>query len=361
MRPTNVASWCCAILMMAISAKPGFAEAAPRWIEARGYAYLVSAADRDAARRRAIGEALVSAALAGGASLRGHTVTNKGRITSDLAILRPTGRVLAHRVLSAELVDGRWNVHVVAQVGPMASDNCSGRRRLTISATPPEVRVAPEVAAWAEPLAQGLAHDLIATLRDHPDTDLVRLAPETTRPVASGLDYLALTQGRAPIGDGDHRLRPSINVEASGQMFRLVLTLRLLGPDGQMVERSFKRETVRPSSGVIGLLSGQSRRHAEKALTKGMMAELRAMLDGLACKPAQARILHQAGGLRVPLGRQHGLTRASLAFVDDPNDGFGLLEVVELSERHVALRPLDPSRSVKAFDGLRVYFLEAGL
>src|SRR6056297_884806 len=125
MRSRLLASWCCAMLMLAISATSGFAGDATLWIEARGYAYPASAADRDSARRRAIGEALVSAALAGGSSLRGHTVTNKGRITSDLAILRPTGRVLSHRVLSAELVDGRWNVHVAAQVGPMTADTCS--------------------------------------------------------------------------------------------------------------------------------------------------------------------------------------------------------------------------------------------
>ena len=85
------------------------------------------------------------------------------------------------------------------------------------------------------------------------------------------------------------------------------------------------------------------------------------MLDGLACEPAQARIVRRGEALSVPLGRRHGLTRASLAFVDDPNDRFGLLEVVELGQADVTLRPLDPTRAVQSFDGLRVYFLEAGL
>jgi len=88
---------------------------------------------------------------------------------------------------------------------------------------------------------------------------------------------------------------------------------------------------------------------------------VRAMLDGLACQPAEARLALGSDGLSVPLGRRHGLTRASLAFVDDPNDGFGLLEVVALDKSRTTLRPLDPSRALASFNGLRVYFVEAGL
>jgi len=353
--------WRLTLLMLTLGPVPVAAGEAALWIEAQGFAHVASTADRDAARRRAIGEALVSAALAGGASLRGHTVMDKGRITADLSILRPTGRVLSHRVLSAELVEGQWRVRVAAQVGPMPAGACAARRRLTISATPPLVRVAPDVAAWAEPLAQRVAHDLVDTLRRHPDADLDSLAPATPAVGAATLDYAALTRGRATPAAGDHRLRPSITVERTGRQLRLTLTVMLRGPDGREIARSFLRETAQPSGGVIGLVSGQSRSRAEAGLTGGLMDDLRAMLDGLACEPAQGRIVQRGEALSVPLGRRHGLTRASLAFVDDPNDRFGLLEVVELGQADVTLRPLDPTRAAQGFDGLRVYFLEAGL
>jgi hypothetical protein len=353
--------WRAILLMLALGPVPVAAGEATLWIEAQGFAHVTSTADRDAARLRAIGEALVSAALAGGASLRGHTVMDKGRITADLSILRPTGRVLSHRVLSAELVDGQWRVRIAAQVGPMSSGACAARRRLTISATPPLVRVSPKVAAWIESLAQSVAHDLVDTLRRHPDADLDSIAPAVSGPVAATLDYAALTRGRAKPAAGDHRLRPSIVVEAAGKGVRLTLTLALRGPDGERIERTFTRETAQHSGGVIGLISGPTRRRAEVDLTRGLMQEVRAMLDGLACEPAQARVVWRGDALSVSLGRRHGLTRASLAFVDDPNDRFGLLEVVELGQAHVTLRPLDPTRAAQSFDGLRVYFLEAGL
>src|SRR6056297_1321883 len=156
--------WRAILLTLTLGPVPVAAGEATLWIEAQGFAHVASTADRDAARRRAIGEALVSAALAGGASLRGHTVMDKGRITADLSILRPTGRVLSHRVLSAELVDGQWRVRVAAQVGPMPAAACPARRRRAVCPPPHLVRVAPKVRARRPHWAQRVAHDLVDTL-----------------------------------------------------------------------------------------------------------------------------------------------------------------------------------------------------
>lgn len=352
--------WLLVLLSSLICAAVG-AKEATLWVEAEGRAYVASAADQDAARRRAIGEALVSAALAGGASLRGHTAMDKGRITADLTILRPTGRVLTHRVLSAQLQDGQWLVRLAAEVGPMPVGACAARRRMTVSATPPQIRVTPEASAWAEPLAQGLARDLMEVLRAHPDTDLERIAPVSAAPVAAALDYTALTRGQSLPAPGDHRMSQSITVDRQGKVLRLTLELSLSGQDGSRVTRRFAREAAVPRGGFAGYATGQNRSRAEADLTAGLLQEVRAMLDGLACQPAEARLALGAEGLSVPLGRRHGLTRASLAFVDDPNDGFGLLEVITLDNRRTTLRPLDPTRTPASFNGLRVYFVEAGL
>lgn len=330
-------------------------------VEAEGHAFVAAPGDRDAARRRALGEALVSAALSGGASLRGHTAMNKGRITADLSILRPTGRILSHRVLSADLSQGRWTVRVLATVGPMPVGACAGRRRLTISATPPEIRVAPDASAWAGPLAKRVAQDLADTLRRHSGVDLDRIAPVADTPVSSALDYTALTRGRPAAAAGDHRLGQDIRVIRDGDRLVLTLGLSLAGQDGSRVRRDFRREAGVPSGGLAGLVSGRSRSRAESELTRGLMSAVTGWLDALTCAPAAARIVRQGETLSVPLGRRHGLTRASLAFIDDPDDSFGLLEVVTLGNRETVLRPLDPTRGAGSFAGRRVYFVEAGL
>ena len=108
-------------------------------------------------------------------------------------------------------------------------------------------------------------------------------------------------------------------------------------------------------------MAGQNRLTAEAALTQGLLSEVKALLTELGCTAPEARLVLTKDALMVPLGQAHGLTRASLAFVDDPNEPFGLLEVIRLKDRETTLRPLDPSRSLASFNGRRVYFLEAGL
>ena len=330
-------------------------------VEATGHAFVASPADRDAARRRAIGEALISAALSGGATLRGHTVLDKGRITADLAILRPTGRILSHELLSAELYGAEWRVRVAAIVGHAPEGPCAARRRLTVSATPPDITVAPDAPAWAAPLARRLALDVAQALRSHPGTTLDSVAPNPDRPVAAALDYTALTRGTSAPRPGDHQLQQRIAVTAEPGTVHLALDIAFLGPDGRLVRRSIARVAKAPKGGTAGYLTGASRSAAEAALSAGVIDDLRGHLSDLSCRAPAARLAVSAGRIEVPIGTQHGLTRASLAFVDDQGDGFGLLEIVALHGRSAVLRPLDPTRGTAEFDGARVYFLEAGL
>jgi len=332
-------------------------------VQATGHAYVTSAADKEAARRRAIGDALIWAGLAGGASLRGHSVQNMSRMTTDLTIMRPTGRILSHKLISAQLKDGLWTVTLLAEVGAMPAGACASRRHTTVSSTPPVVRVHPSAPAWTAQLAREFSHSIVDALTDHPDVSLERIAA-TPRVAAAGasFDYTALTRGQqTSAAAGDHRLSQEITVTTRGGKINLAIDLKLTGPDGKTSRRTITREANLPSGGMSGYLSGNTRSATETALTAGLDAELKSWLDGLSCEPPVARIVMANGDLSVPLGRRHGLTRASLAFVDDPNDNFGLLEIVKLGNRSAELRPLDPTRSAQSFDGLRVYFLEAGL
>lgn len=332
-------------------------------IEATGHAYVTSAADKDAARRRAVGDALVWAGLAGGASLRGHSVQNMGRITADLTIVRPTGRILNHKVMSAQLKDGLWTVKILAEVGAMPAGACASRRNMMVSAAPPIIRVHPSAPAWTQQLAREFAHSIINALTEHPNITLERIA-ESPRVATAGaaFDYTALTRGQQTIAAaGDHRLKQQITVTARSGKIQFAVDLHLTGPDGQTSHSQILREAKMPKGGMTGYLSGRTRSATEKSLTQNLYGELKSWMDGQSCEPPVAQIAMTSQGLTVPLGRRHGLTRGSIAFVDDPNDNFGLLEIVSLGNRQAELRPLDPTRSKQSFDGRRVYFLEAGL
>lgn len=344
-----------------LSAPPAPAQGAPVRIEAEGRAYVSGTADRDAARQRALGEALISAALSGGASLSGYTVQDKGRITADMTILRPTGRVLSSSITSAQLRDGVWIVRITALVGPVPAGACSKQRRVTISATPPAIDVRADAPAWAVPMAQQLARDVAATLQRHPAIDLESVAPAPGSPLPAAMDYTTLTRGRPGLPAGNHRMSETIAVSKDRNTIRLELALSFRGPGGETFSRWFRRRAELPRGGLTGFVRNQSRDRTLHTLTDGLDSQIYAALNALACQPPQAQIALRNGQLTVPLGSRHGLSRAALAFVDDRGAGYGLLEITRLGAREATLRPLDPARPAAGFAGKRVYFVEVGL
>lgn len=358
-----IGALCAALLMLLAATAPvpaGTSETAIR-VETVGNAFVINAADRDTARIRALSEALASAAFSGGATLRGHTVLDKGRITADLSILRPVGRVLSYQTLSAALENGMWTVRISAVVGPAKTGLCASQRRLTISATPPRITVAPDAPSWSGAVAQNLALDLVETLRRHPAVDLDRIAPTRTLQVSESLDYTTLTRGASRPAPGDHRMGQEIAVRRSNTTLDLTLFVTLHAQDGTVLRRELRQSTRIPKGGLTGLLTTPSRSKVEASLRAVMTRSVNALLEELTCQPVQARLNMAGGTLQAPLGKRHGLTRSALAFVEDRNDGFGMLEIVSLTRDEVRLRPLDPTRHVASFDGLRVYFVEVGL
>lgn len=336
------------------------AEGKARWVEAEGLARIHSNADSDAARRRALGEALISAALAGGASLQGHSFLQNTRLVSDVAILRATGRILRYEALTARVDQGHWRVRVRALVGPARAQSCSGTRRLSIDATPPVIRLDPNAGAWAGPVAEQLAVDIYEAIGRHPAVILETVAPRDNRRVAAALDYNTLTRGEVAPLPGNQGLDLAIDVRGFGPTAELTLTLTVREPDGRATRTTFSRTGTARANGLLALATDQRRPFAEVKLRQGLVEGVTDFFDKLACQTPQARIEARGGALHIPMGRRHGLTPTSLAFVDDPSDSFGLLEIVALGDRSATLKPLDPTRAAQGFAGRRIYFVEIG-
>ncbi|MEM1100959.1 MAG: flagellar assembly protein T N-terminal domain-containing protein [Pseudomonadota bacterium] len=330
------------------------------WVETEGLAAIHSSADQDSARRRALGEALVSAALAGGASLDGHTVMHNARVLSDVAILRPLGRVLRYDLVSAEQTGRHWRVQVRALVGPRQSTVCVTRRRFTVDILPPEIFVPPQAQAWTAPIAQEVANRTLDVLRDHPALDVQSFAAPQRPRVDAALDYRSLFEGILPArGQGNQTVNIRVAIDGRGARTTLLLALRLTGPDGRATERRFTRSARASSDGLTALVSHARRPRAEAALLRSLSQEVRGFLDELSCRPAEARLKLSGAHLSVDLGHVHGLRRSTIAFLDDPRNTFGLLEIVSVDARRAVLRPLDPTQSAASLAGRRVQFLGA--
>ena len=338
-----------------------------RIVEASGQARIQSPADSDAARRRALGEALVSAALAGGAELAGYSAMAQGRIVRDVTVMRATAQVLSHEVLEARQVGDGWTLRIRARVAPLSAAHCAGGgRRLALGVEPPTLAVSPHAPTWAEALAATLAHGLIETAARHPRVSFAGVLPATPRsgPIPAALDYTALTRGVVAHGAGSHvlRLRISIAPQRDGtrQAVGLTAEMSLEGPDARVTERRVVTEARLPRGVALDALTGRSRSRAEAELAQGLDAALAALLEQTGCEAPAAILAASPAGLGVDIGRRDGLSPRSLGLVEGAEPADGLLEIVTLSEGRAELRPLDPTVDATRLIGARVRFVEAG-
>jgi hypothetical protein len=330
-------------------------------VEATGTAFVTHAQDHDAARRRAVADALVAAALAGGAQINGYSVLSQARITADVAMVQFAGRVLSHQILAAERLGDQWQVRIRADVGPASAGPCTPGRRLTVTALPPRFDLRPDVPAWGDALARQLALDVMRTIAAHPAITLDGVRADRIAAAPADLDYAALMAGLAPPSPANHRMVLDIALIRHGGQVQLTLDLGFAGPDGSWTTQRFQRAANLPQAGAVGFLTGQTPDRAAYHLTRDLPTEVTNALSALACDAPTARIAIGQSGPEVPLGAAHGIRRGMLALVGAGQDPFAIYEIAQLYDRRSVLRPLDPARSPATDHGALVYFIEAGL
>jgi hypothetical protein len=340
------------------------AQSAPRgWVEVTGSAHVAAPADRDAARRRALADALLAAALAGGADVRGHSVLSNTRMTSDLLVVRPVGRILAHRVVSETLDAGLWRVRIHAQVGAPAPGACPDRRRLVVTAYPPQVAVSPQAPAWADALGGALGLHLVGAAARHPAVAELARAERLPSgdPARDRTDYRVLTRGGTRPAAGGHGLHIALEIAPAGGDLALTAQLRLDGPAGERIAEIHRAAVRLPGPSLLGRaapLAQPDREALAQSLALGVVPALDTLFARAGCQPVQARMTLVGGALRVAAGRVHGLSRTSLAFTAEGDRTIEMLELVALDDRSATLAPLDPTRPLAAFDGRAVRFLD---
>nr|WP_162623747.1 flagellar assembly protein T N-terminal domain-containing protein [Paracoccus saliphilus] len=338
---------------------PGRVLAGDNWIEVVGAAVVSSPADRPAARRRALADALLSAALAGGADLQGHSVLSNTRMTSDLLVVRPTGRVLAYRVTS-ETFDGQLlRIGIMAQVGPPQTGACTERRRLVVVAYPVQVHVSQESPAWTEAFGQHVAAELLRRVAGHPAVAQVTLADRLPPARREATDYRTLTQGSVAVPPGGHALHMDLRIVPEDRQLRLSLEMRLVGAADALA--ATHDQAVRlPHASVLGRaapLIETDRHRLASRLGAGAAPALTALLDRAGCQPVATQLLLAGGRLSAPVGRAQGVLRTSIAYTVDRDASTEMLEVTAVGNRTVDLAPLDPSRPLSAFAGRPVRFI----
>ena len=346
-----------------------------RWVEATGFAALRSPSDTETARRRALADALLAAALAGGAEVSGHTVVRMGTVISDTGMVRTTYRIIEHSVIEASLSNKTWRIRVRALVGPPPASQCAARQILPVTAYAAEIHAPPETPAWVVPMAQDLALHLVDTLDRHRFTKVVRATGQprlavyqTTLPDA--FNYTALTTGIVRTRRGDWSFQPRISLSleqgrAGGKRLRIDLeTLIYRGQGGKPAARARITNSIVISASTPwrawNELTRLKRSSMIRRLTKGVDAKLARLLDMLSCTPVSAVLYVKGGKITVPVGRAHGLRPGALAYTTDRSGSTQMLEIASLGKSSTVLRPLDVGQRASTFSGRTVQFMDTG-
>ncbi|CUH66544.1 hypothetical protein TG4357_02477 [Thalassovita gelatinovora] len=348
---------------------PLAASAQAVWVEVIGHAVAANAKDKPAARRRALADALIAAGMAGGVSMKGHTVVDRGRVVRDLTMMRAAGRVLRYDNLGEAWGGNTIQIRLRALVAPLEGPACGARRHLVLVALPPDIRVSPNAPAWAAQLGAELYNDALARLDRKRSVTLDKVLARGQKPISStkntSMSYASLTRGDVRLQGGDTQLATwfDINTEygdGKGRQLVIRVQIQLIEGTGQITERTLSNAVKIPGSGPISSALGAKRPKLKSQLAKGYSEILEGLIDLATCTPVAAHVVRSGGKLSVPVGSRQGLTRGALAFTENPASDFEALEIIKLGRDSAVLRPLDPAMNTSVFDGRMVRFVDAG-
>lgn len=349
-------------------ALPFAARAQAVWVEVIGHAIAANEKDKPAARRRALADALISAGMAGGVSMKGHTVVDKGRVVRDMTMMRAAGRVMRYDNLGEAWAGNTIQIRLRALVAPLEGPACGARRHLVLVALSPNIRTAPDAPAWAAQLGAELYNDALARLGRKRSVTLDKVLGAGQQPITktknTSMNYASLTRGDVRLQGGDTQLATwfDIDVDRGGMGRQLVMRvqMQLIEGTGQITERTLSNAVTLPGTGPITSALGPRRPQLKAKLAKGFTEILEGMIDMATCTPVAAHVYRSGGKLSVPVGSRQGVSRSALAFTENPVSDFEALEIVDLQGDRATLRPLDPAMPLSAFDGRMVRFVEAG-
>ncbi|MYM53741.1 hypothetical protein [Thalassovita mangrovi] len=348
---------------------PLAASAQAVWVEVIGHAVASNAKDKPAARRRALADALISAGMAGGVSMKGHTVLDKGRVVRDLTMMRAAGRVLRYNNLGEAWAGNTIQIRLRALVAPLEGPACGPRRHIVLVALAPNIRTSPNAPAWAAQLGNELFNDALARLERKRSITLDKVLAPGQQPISktknTSMSYTSLTQGDIRLQGGDTQLATWFEIDTdyggvTGRQVVMRVQIQLIEGTGQVTQRTLSNAVSLPGSGPITTALGPRRPKLKAKLSEGFVEILEGLVDMATCTPVAAHVRRAGNTLSVPVGSRQGLSRAALAFTENPASDFEALEIVKLSGDRATLRPLDPAMPLSAFDGRMVRFVEAG-
>jgi hypothetical protein len=363
------------IAVTIVAAMPVLAEGDIKRVEAVGQAVATGAASDARLRSRALQDALYQAALKGGASVNGYSVTSNAVLTSDVLVVRPDSQILDYRIVEEKVTRSSARIAIQAYVGRIDSPPaCARRAVLDIALQRPQVKLAASAPAWLIATEEVTAALLERDINALDGVTLVQASDasrQSQSSLAAEFDYTSLTLGvlQTP-GAGAQAKTLTTMISLSGSKSRAFKNGLMVQVESKLFDPSLEsaplmrmetRELLLNRTTPIQLVNANSRATRQEILMQiGAMARdmARDMIIQRMCQSLSAKLVLREGTLTAPFGRNDGLTRHHLAYTQGGDTPYEILEIEVLNDQSAEVRPLDSSRTSAFFAGQTVQFME---
>jgi len=358
-----------------MAAIPVLAEGDIKRVEAVGQAVATGAASDARLRSRALQDALYQAALKGGASINGYSVTSNAVLTSDVLVVRPDSQILDYRIVEEKVTRSSARIAIQAYVGRIdAPPACARRAVLDIALQRPQVDLAASAPAWLIATEEVTAALLERDINALDGVTLVQASDasrQSQSSLAAEFDYTSLTLGVLQNAGARAQAKTlSTTISLSGSKSSAFKNGLLVQVESKLFDPSLEsaplvrvvtRELLLNRTTPIQLVNANSRATRQEILTQiGAMARdmARDMIVQRMCQSLSAKLVLREGTLTAPFGRNDGLTRHHLAYTQGRDTPYEILEIEVLNDQSAEVRPLDSSRTSAFFAGQTVQFME---
>ena len=363
------------IAVTILAAMPVLAEGDIKRVEAVGQAVATGAASDARLRSRALQDALYQAALKGGASVNGYSVTSNAVLTSDVLVVRPDSQILDYRIVEEKVTRSSARIAIQAYVGRIdAPPACARRAVLDIALQRPQVELAASAPAWLIATEEVTAALLERDINALDGVTLVQASDasrQSQSSLAAEFDYTSLTLGvlQTP-GAGAQAKTLTTMISLSGSKSSAFKNGLMVQVESKLFDPSLEsaplmrmetRELLLNRTTPIQLVNANSRATRQEILMQiGAMARdmARDMIIQRMCQSLSAKLVLREGTLTAPFGRNDGLTRHHLAYTQGGDTPYEILEIEVLNDQSAEVRPLDSSRTSAFFAGQTVQFME---
>jgi len=320
-------------------------------------------------------DALYQAALKGGASVNGYSVTSNAVLTSDVLVVRPDSQILDYRIVEEKVTRSSARIAIQAYIGRIdAPPACARRAVLDIALQRPQVELAASAPAWLIATEEVTAALLERDINALDGVTLVQASDASSQSqssLAAEFDYTSLTLGvlQNP-GAGAQAKTLSTTISLAGSKSSAFKNGLMVQVESKLFDPSLEsaplmrmetRELLLNRTTPIQLVNANSRATRQEILMQiGAMARdiARDMIIQRMCQSLSAKLVLREGTLTAPFGRNDGLTRHHLAYTQGGDTPYEILEIEVLNDQSAEVRPLDSSRTSAFFAGQTVQFME---